>query len=207
VYRLINEYAETVIGTIPRRDVTEYDWLLQNVGEGDGPAYQQRYRAFWRMNVARLSPDFHTAYFSALSAARRQAPTLAVLCHQLYDASARGNGTRSLQFSFLTKLLHTTNPRLPIYDSKVAAFYFFEGPPTEMPLDERIGRLVAFYDFLHQEYARVLSARLLGPAIETFRERLKPEHHTDEKCIDWLLWAFVILLERGGLASRQIAYR
>lgn len=32
MYDLINQFAQTVVGTIPPEHVTDYEWLLQNVG-------------------------------------------------------------------------------------------------------------------------------------------------------------------------------
>jgi hypothetical protein len=64
MYDLINQYAQTVVGTIPREHVTDYEWLIQNVGQANTSGYQNRYRRFWAMNPARLSPAFYLAYFS-----------------------------------------------------------------------------------------------------------------------------------------------
>jgi hypothetical protein len=69
------------------------------------------------MNAARLSSSFYTAYFDTLEAAPTQKPTLLTVVHRLYDASTNNSGTKSLQFSFATKLLHMTNPKLPLYSS------------------------------------------------------------------------------------------
>jgi hypothetical protein len=67
--------------------------------------------------------------------------------------------------------------------------------------------LVAFHGFLTQEYARVLNGGLLASAIQEFRLRLNPQHFTDEKIVDSLIWAFVALLRKGALPKGQIVYR
>ena len=46
MYDLINRFAQTVVGTIPPEHVTDYEWLLQNVGQASTPDYQRRYRRF-----------------------------------------------------------------------------------------------------------------------------------------------------------------
>jgi hypothetical protein len=207
MYSLINQCAEAILSGIPPDHVSEYDWLLQNLGAIDTSDYRRRYRRFWAMNAAQLSADFYTAYFGALDEARGQAPPLDVLSSRLYDASARRDGGQSLQFSFATKLLHMINPRSAIYDSKVARFYFYEAPPSDRPLKERINTLMAFYDFLNREYARILNSGHLTSAIQVFRQRLNPKAFTDEKIIDSLIWAFVVLLENGGLPNSQVVYR
>jgi hypothetical protein len=159
------------------------------------------------MNVAQLSPSFYSAYFGGLDAALKQTVSLSEVTRILYDASARRDGRQSVQFSFATKLLHMTNPVLPIFDSQIAGFYFFQESATGLNLQERISGFVAFHDFLVQEYARVLKCGLLVQAIEEYHRRLKPQHVTDEKIVDSLIWAFVGLLRRGALPKGQVTYR
>ena len=211
MYGLINQFAQTVVGTIPPAHVTEYEWLIQNVGQAITPDYQKRYRRYWAMDRARLSPAFHAAYFSTLNAAISHPPTLSSIANALHAASANSKGRQSLQFSFATKLLHMANQHLPLYDSQVAAFYFFQEPEIKKPndlhdLQRRINEFVRFHDFLKQEYARVLQKNLLATAIQDFRTRLKPQHFTEEKIVDSLIWAFVGLLWRDALINGQIAY-
>jgi hypothetical protein len=204
MYSTIKIFQQTIIGSIPSREVTEYAWLRDNVGRANTETYQKRYRGFWGMHAARLSSEFHATYFEFLKAPT--IPTLADLCRALYDPSGRRNGTRTLQFSFATKLLHTLNPHVPIYDSKVARFFLFEAPSSDRPVPERIGGLTAFHAFLEVEYRRVLNGRQLSTAIDAFRQRFDPEQHTDEKIVDWLIWTFVNLVDGGALLNGQIAY-
>src|SRR5262245_50813112 len=139
MYYMINQYAGAILNSIDRKTHVEpYDWLVQNMGSVDTPGYQAKYRAYWVMNAARLSPDFYTVYFGALRQCILQTPTLVELIRTLYNASTNSRDQKSLQFSFATKLLHMTNRHLPIYDSQVAAFYFFEAPATGLSVDERI---------------------------------------------------------------------
>jgi hypothetical protein len=207
VYRLINEYAAELVATIAPGHVAEYDWLRENTGAVSTLAYQTRYRAFWQMNAARLSPGFCDIYFATLRKAIQHAPELGLLTHTLYETATHLNGRQSLQFSFATKLLHMVNPRAPIYDSLIARFFFFAEPPRERPLEQRIDSLVAVHGFLVREYARILKERLLESAIMAFRERLRPRCFTDEKCVDSLIWAFVAFLKKGGVSSGKVVYR
>ena len=200
MYNLIDQFAKEIVSTIPPEHVTEYDWLLQNVGHVSTPGYQQKYRSYWALNVARLNPSFYRAYFNALGTAPTQKPTLSNVVHILYNASTNRSGRKSLQFSFATKLLHMANPQLPLYSSEVTAFFFFELPAGE--IKQRLTKLVAFHDFLIREYARVLKNGLLAGAIQEFRLRLRPQHFTDEKVVDSLIWAFVA--KQRGLLKNQI---
>lgn len=105
------------------------------------------------------------------------------------------------------EVLHTLNPRLPIYDSKMARFFLFEAPSSDRPAPERIGKLITFHAFLEAEYKRVFNDGQLATAIDAFRQRFNPERHTDEKIVDWLIWTFVNLADGGALLNGQIVYR
>jgi hypothetical protein len=98
-----------------------------------------------------------------------------------------------------------TNQRIPIYDSRIAAFYFF-ATPANKTLQRRINRFVSFHSFLIGEYARVLQNNLLATAIQEFKRQLNPRRFTDEKIVDSLIWAFVGLLRKGALMNGQIVY-
>ncbi len=58
MYSLINRYAAAIVRSIPSTHVPDYDWLVQNVGKVNSHDYQSRYRKFWAMNAAQLSPAF-----------------------------------------------------------------------------------------------------------------------------------------------------
>ncbi len=206
MYRIIEQFAPKVVGTIPADFVTEYEWLLRNLALVKSPEYQKKYRKYWAMNVAQLGADFYTVYFGNLELATRQLPIIVDLVQTLYNSYKRRDGRQTIQFSFATKLLHMASPQLPIYDSRVAAFYFFQEPSLNLGAQQRIDCFIAFYDFLSREYARVLQEGLLAGAIQAFRDRFNSQHFTDEKIIDLLIWAFVTLLNKGGLPSRQIVY-
>jgi hypothetical protein len=203
VYPVISAFHQTIIREIDPQYVKQYEWIREKVAEVDSPQYQQQYRDFWRMNVAQLGKSFYTTYFGLL-----KAPTeheLPGLCDALYEVSTRLDGKRTLQFSFATKLLHLQNPHLPIYDSRVARFYLFKAP-SGGTVEERTKKLTAFHNFLVAEYARVIHNGLLAPAIAALRERFKPRLHTDEKIIDWLIWALVGLAEDGAVLDGRIVY-
>jgi hypothetical protein len=197
VYGLINKYAEqTVQAAEDRNLIQDYEWLCQNPNHAE---FERRHRRFWVMGGAHLNAHFYPAYFGLLNNIRNgEAPAdiamqLTQVTHQLYEASTDNRGRRSIQFSFATKLMHTVNPHLPIYDSMVAEFFFFQRPTNE-GTEERIGDYIAFYNFLIDEYNRILRQGLLTRAIGLFRSKCTSQHWTDEKIIDSLIWAFVPLL-------------
>ena len=187
--------------------MTEYDWLIQSQNQVATPQYQARYKHYWRLNAARLSANYCEAYFRALQEAQANLPAIGDLARKLYSTPTHGNSRQSLQFSFATKLLHMVSPTSPIYDSLVAAFYYYQEPTRGITLAQRVAAHVGFHTFLVQEYARIIANNLLAPSIQAFRQKFNPIRFTDEKIIDSLLWAYVAVLRNKGITSGTILYR
>lgn len=206
MYDLINEHVQVVLDGLPDGHVPGYDFLSTNVAHAAEEEYQHAYKQYWRMHRFITNPAYFDTYFHELQNAQANIPTVSVLAQRLYLTPIRPNGPQSLQFSFAAKLLNVVDGRIPIYDSRVAAFYFFQEDDGAVPLPVRIHALTDFHSFLSKEYRRVLGERLLQHSIEQFRHQLNPAHFTDEKIIDSLIWSFAGILLGGGLPARQIIY-
>lgn len=200
MYRLINKAATAVVESIPSDELPTYEWLLRNMGDAASKHYRDKYRKYWAMGPARLGGEFDESYFTLLSSADARTRPLSNILAELNKSAG------SLQFSFATKLRHMGNPSLPIYDSRVAQFYFFQMPKPEADWQTRVKGCVDFYDFLIREYARVLKEGLLTRAIQEFQRLLKPQGLTDEKTIDFLIWAFVTRVRKGAVIGSEIVY-
>ena len=149
------------------------------------------------MNAARLPTAFYERYFALLSTCTEQGRVeLEQVTRTICDVDGANYG---LQFSFATKLVHMVDPTVPVFDSFVAAFYFFTPPTSGGPFDERLAKLLGFHRFLEREYARVLQNGLLRPSIDQLRRQQQLDSTIpDERIIDWLIWGWVELLRRGA---------
>lgn len=205
MYSLMEANASSLVGFIDHVHVDNYDWLMANRGSVGDPVFQSRFRLFWRMNAARLGDTYCNHYFELLSDLSDVAD-LEDLVRELYKVPVNNKGTKALQFSFSTKLLHMHDPHLPIYDKQVAAFYFYSAPSSRSAFDSRLTSLMRFHNFLQNEYARIADEHLLSESIHLFRSRLEPRFFTDEKVIDSLIWAFVALLRGGRLVDGSVRY-
>jgi hypothetical protein len=224
MYRLINQNRDAVIAEFERidkrrHDLSVYRQLREDLISGridvasDGE-FQQRYRRYWGMR-GWLSDAFVARYFELLAERTRSGESdVGTIVRDLSRpepindqapvrklANAEKAKKESLQFSFATKLAHMVNPRLPLYDSFVAAFYF-HNRPSSGPGPKRLAALLAFHDFLRRESARVIRDGLLGGALQEFRAHFQiSDAVCDERIVDWLVWAWVSLL-RGGAQQR-----
>jgi hypothetical protein len=194
MYKLINTHSDAVIeATAGRGDLSEYSRLvssLRTCSPAKDRDFQRTYRAYWRMNAAHLGQPFYQVYFTLLGECTRASYSdIADITKKLKTKGGRGP-----QFSFATKLAHMINPRLPVYDSYVAAFYFYQAP---VPQDSDLESLFAFYRFLKREYKHILSDGLLDPALARFRRTGPPAAAaTDERLIDWLIWGWVSMMRK-----------
>jgi hypothetical protein len=211
MYSIIRQNWQAILNRIRQtEEIDKYESLIQTVKRPPWPGdFQGEYEEFWV--IRGVSTSFKASYFDKLlQAVLVQPPNLTQLCAELLRVSTRkktgGQPIPTLQFSYPTKLCHTVDRRLPIYDAHVRRFYLFKVPSNDLPQQERIQEYLAFYDFLKNEYARVLCGNLLKPAIDGFRRKFNAPQHTDVKIIDWLIWAFIDWADKGALLNGQIRY-
>lgn len=212
MYEMMNEHCDEVLAELDRiSDLPRYLDLRKRLWEVDASTdleFQHLYRSYWRMNVARLGDPFYSQYFGYLEALKREPmdnPDDSIRDIALIQNTAE---RPSLQFSFATKLLNTIDPKTPVYDGYVSAFYFFTPRPSDQPVRLRLDELLHFYAFLRGEYARVVDGGLLRVAVARFREHFQIDHTLcDERVIDLLIWGFVSLLRNGAQLQGKALYR
>jgi hypothetical protein len=213
MYRVIETHIDQVLDTIHiERDIQSYVWLREQFSRVDVSTdrdFQRRYRRYWQLNAAHLCESFLQAYFSLLEQTKSRSGNLSLerVVRSLYEIPSQGNGRRTLQFSFATKLIHMLAPDTPIYDSTVEAFYFLPAGLFSKHFDKRLQLLLRAHAFLQREYQRILRDRLLNEPIAAFRDRYDPDAvFTEEKIIDTLIWRCVTLLRRGAIMDGRVAY-
>jgi hypothetical protein len=147
--------APAIVEGIGREAVDVYLFLSDQFALG--PATQNHlfqfvYRSFYRLDNAGLTPQFKTAYFECLEDARGNAVVdIAGIVMKLHKLPTR-KGHESLQFSFVTKLANTIDPKYPIYDAEVAKCFGFRAPYNYRPVDARLQEYLAFYVRLEDFY-------------------------------------------------------
>jgi hypothetical protein len=188
-YTMINENIDQILHFIELKHVIEYDWLAENIHQVEDADYQRRYKIIFRLYGAGLSQHYCQEYFKCLHMGINvMAPQLNTLINHLYQIPVRQN-IHKLQFSFCTKLCHMLNRSLPIYDSNIKDFYQIKTPGYNLIIHERIKQFIEIYQYINNEYQRVLDNGLLKESIKAFRQFFNPRYFTDIKVIDSLIWA------------------
>ncbi len=208
MYYLINRGAKTLLDLLAAENhfekYCELSKRLHQVNVAEDDDFKRKYKAFWSMNVARLSDDFTAAYFTCLelNKSKLPAPSVKKVAEELHAFPTGPNGRQSLQFSFASKLVHMIDPTQPVYDRMVERFYFLPtGTESGLP---RLKPLMKSYEFLTREYSRITKESLLQASISLCRVRFPTL--TNEKIIDSLIWSFVSKLESGAVRDGPVVY-
>ena len=190
----IETNAEEIVTAIGRESVQVYEFLSETFARGsvaENCVFQFMYRSFYRLDNAGLTPDSKREYFVLLEGARNVSEVdLPGLTRKLFAIPNR-KGHQSLQFSFVSKLANTVNPRYPIYDAEVASVFSFRAPYNYKTFDVRLSEYMAFYNRLRGIYATILDDNLLRGPRQMFREiYVAPVEKIPEvKVLDFLFWS------------------
>lgn len=193
MYALINKHiAEILTDNAKERIFTRYLCLrgrFREVDVSQDAAFQKQYKGYWTMG--RQSQEFYRLYFRLLQESKcNKSSDVKGVVQRLYD------GENRVHFSFATKLVHMCNPHLPVYDSVVRAFFFL--PEHAKDGEVKVQALLKDYEFLIEEYGRVIRNELLGKAIGVVRTQCGTSADlTDEKVIDALIWTFVTWVRKS----------
>ena len=213
MYQFINDNIALVMGTVIRkRDIDPYLVLAEMFNAGSvshNNEYQAVYRTYWQLNAARLSDSFCKHYFRVMEDCRH-ADRLSIgnVIEALYNVPSNAKGRKTIQFSFATKMLHTVNNALPVYDNLVGDFYFLPQIKPSWKYSKKLTACMHAYDFLLREHKRVLDNGLLSESICKFRERFElPTTYTDQKIIDTVLWRFSAYAWTGAIMNGKMQYR
>ncbi|MBU1098020.1 MAG: hypothetical protein KKB34_16160 [Bacteroidetes bacterium] len=210
MYNLINNSIEVISQDAPlAQHFADYLWLKENytiIDIAHNEEYKNRYANFWRMNQARLPQEYKNQYFGLLLNIRdNNLQTIIEIVDTLYAIPI--NGINKIQFSFATKLLHTTNNDLPIYDSLMKDFFFFSKISSNLEFETKRDRYINQYNFLIAEYSRIIENNLLLASINFIKENYQlNELVTDIKIIDSIIWSFVKYLREGNIENGNILF-
>lgn len=200
MYKLMNAHAIEIVEYIQQKnDVGEYRWLLDHVAHALDAEYQGRYRRYWGFRGKAATLRFRKPYFLQLAQGLENHPELADLVELLYKAEGQ-----TLQFSFCSKLCHMLDPHRPIYDANIREFYWFSPPDgvnqKQAIRQRKINGYMDFYNFLIDEYQRVINNDLMVGCLDSFHGHFNAGDVTDQRIIDFVIWAFVGLLKQRWAA-------
>jgi len=193
VARAIVPHQDRIIARLGPEPIAVYCRLAFYFAAGDvrfDHVFQFLFRSFYRLDNAGLTADFKTRFFELMQEARECGRIdLKHVANEL-RAFRTLRGRKSLQFSFISKLAATVDASYPIYDKEVARVFGFCSPYGQGPYEERLAKLLNFYEQLRTLYPRLLA----DPQIIEFQTALKAQypaakHLPPAKLLDFIFWA------------------
>jgi hypothetical protein len=202
MYQLIEQHYNEIINSIEKNHIADYQVLLNYGGSFYDEQFQSSYKKFFRMNAARLTPEFYSQYFKLLNQIKSEG--IQSLSEVIVKIQLDSNPT--VQASFASKMLHIVDPSIPIYDSLIREFYFYPRP-TNKDAEEKINSIVKFHEFLKLEYQRIIEKSSLKKAIEEFDKIFPHSKFKAVKKIDTIIWAFVKYMKSTHPKDRVVQYQ
>lgn len=149
--------------------------------------FRERYKSFYVMRTAGLTEEHFNKYFELLD---KRVNNLETILNELYAIKTL-KGLNSFQFSFATKLLHTLDNNLPIYDKLIKKTLGLPEPyKYQDSNDKKLRALLSYYENLKRIYAELLGKITVKQIIEEIREHFgwAANEITDVKILDFILW-------------------
>lgn len=189
----INLNASRIVRNIDQESIDVYLFLREqfnNSNVSQNPLFQFVYRSFYRLDNAGLTPEFKTEYFSILEKNRGgnwiNIETIVAALHKYPNRKRQ----KSLQFSFVTKMVNMIDDAKPIYDSEVARMFQFNTPPYTKTFQERLADYLKFYKKLEEVYKEIISCNKLFTVFGDLESALENVHFlSDTKKLDFLVWS------------------
>jgi hypothetical protein len=190
----LNENARAIIEAIGREAVDVYLFLSDEFARGPVThnfLFQFAYRSFYRLDNAGLTREFKSAYFECMENARSR--TIVDIATIVRDLAKFPNlkGQATLQFSFVTKLASTINPRYPMYDGQVAKCFGFPVPANYKSFETRLQAYLDFYESLQRFYEEVSLQGSMKEVVSLFESTYSPvaSRVPAVKVLDFIFWS------------------
>jgi hypothetical protein len=190
----LSNNAESIINGVGKEAIDVYLFLFDQFDRSsitENWLFQFVFRSYYQLDRAGLTDDFKAAYFECMEEARDSADVdLAGIVGRLRTIRNR-KGQESLQFSFVTKLANTVNPRYPIYDYQVAQCFGFTAPYNYKTWEVRLGEYLNFYTRLRAFYENALATGSMKDLLDRFRIVYAPKacRIPPVKMLDFVFWS------------------
>lgn len=211
MYRIIDRNIDVLLKNINfGKHIAPYQQICTDFTcrQSETLSFKTIFKNFYQLKAARLSQDFCEKYFLLLESCRDHGDIRGEsIVRSLLAIPSNSSGKCAVHFSFSTKLAHTLNNDLPIYDSKVSDFYFLPKINLSWDAERKIEEYMLQYRFLVDEYKRIIDDGLMSLSISLFRREFdQGALLTDAKVIDTLIWRCASFLRSGAIRNGDIKY-
>jgi|SRR3989344_8314714 len=163
-----------------RESIEVYLFIQQNFpAKINDKFFRFVYKSFYGLNNAGLREECKNKYFKLLESKENSLQKILITLYEYPTLK----GYNSYQLSFATKLLHTLDNSLPIYDSNIASL--FKLPPKKSDLT----RCIKTYNLLKEKFGLLLKDSQIQEHIHKIKKTYRAEKISDAKILDFMLWS------------------
>lgn len=194
IVNYINNDQVKIIRNIQESSIAVYDFLSKEFTKGNIKSnliFQFLFSAFYGLNNAGLQPEFKDLYFSILDSYKDKTHfELTDFKDVLLKLSVIKNrkGQNNVQFSFTTKMFHTVDNTLPIYDNEVASLFGLNQPYQEQDYDKKINIYIKQYELLKYTYDKIINENMIKSTVDLFNSKFGKYSISETKIHDFIFW-------------------
>lgn len=182
------EITNKILNNLDQESIDVYKFIQKEFNKGDilkNHLFQFIFRSFYRLDNAGLTKEFKKRYFELLDS---KETNIEKILKELYEIKTIRD-KKSLQLSFITKLIHTINVNEPIFDSNIASLINLR-INDKGNLDNRVKSRIEAYNKI-KDFIR----NLLKEDLEIFNQlrnkfNVNSKEVSDTKVIDFILWSY-----------------
>ena len=205
IVNLIDTNINSIIEQISQEDIDIYisiqdQFLIKDGNIENDSIFRYLFKKFYLSSSARfLTEKSYDLYFSILSNLKitKLDNITDIIKYLLEKLKPMRN---KLEYSYTSKILHTINPRFPIYDSyirKALNLRVIEGDSD----DQKINDFLNHYNKINQIYREIIKNNLLETPIEKLGKKRIISRLSPVKTIDFLFWGAGKLINKKKIKS------
>lgn len=166
----------------------ELKYLFKNLGQNTNSKFEKAFRKYYGMNNAGLSEEFFEIFFKNMHELKgRKNPDGKKLLESLFEIK-RKKGDRSMQYSFVSKLLNLLDENHPIIDKHVKKVLKIK-TILKGSKEEKLKWYEETVEKIKREYSNLLKEQAAHAALDELERRIpetKPLSSTRK--LDFLLF-------------------
>lgn len=178
----MNLNKEQITKAIPKveKGLGQYKWLQNEVKKrnvSENREFQRKFNAYYRV---RRNPKWQIEFYKLLEINKLKNSSFEDILSNLHQKTGK------MEASFVSKLVATINPNMPIIDKVVFSNLNLKLPPANIKnRDSEIGKK---YQTLIKEFSEYLETENGRYLVEKFIEKYPDANITKIKMLDFVLW-------------------
>ena len=189
----INENATFVINSLNRKAIDDYTSIQKTSNEGfisRNESFKTAFKNFYGMPQAHLGKDFENLFFEIfqrLSDNRNNQIKIEKILKELYDVKTKKE-VNTIQFSFVSKMIHTIDNEKPIYDKMIRILFNFPDQSNITDFEKKIDGCIKQYNLIQEEYKKIIEFKLVDKPLKMFGNRFNYVEISEVKKLDFIYW-------------------